>query len=41
MQNRFAMAFRVANHKRPASRAARVAQYVEMLQRGEPFTDDH
>ncbi|MFF2487256.1 YdeI family protein [Microbacterium sp. NPDC058062] len=34
-QNRFAMAFRVANLKRPASRAARVAEYVEMLKRGE------
>ena len=34
-QNRFAMAFRVANLKRPASRAARVAEYVEMLNRGE------
>lgn len=34
-QNRFAMAFRVANLKRPASRAARAAQYVEMLKRGE------
>jgi uncharacterized protein YdeI (YjbR/CyaY-like superfamily) len=34
-QNRFAMAFRVANLKRPASRAARVAMYVEMLRRGE------
>ncbi|HYI31855.1 MAG TPA: YdeI/OmpD-associated family protein, partial [Glaciibacter sp.] len=34
-QNRFAMAFRVANLKRPASRAARVAKYVEMLERGE------
>ncbi|NLP82427.1 bacteriocin-protection protein, YdeI/OmpD-associated family [Microbacterium sp. CFH 90308] len=34
-QNRFAMAFRVANLKRPASRAARVADYVEMLRRGE------
>lgn len=34
-QNRFAMAFRVANLKRPASRAARVALYVEMLKRGE------
>lgn len=34
-QNRFAMAFRVANLKRPASRAARVAEYVEMLERGE------
>jgi uncharacterized protein YdeI (YjbR/CyaY-like superfamily) len=34
-QNRFAMAFRVANLKRPESRAARVAQYVEMLKRGE------
>ena len=34
-QNRFAMAFRVANLKRPASRAARVAQYVEMLRHGE------
>lgn len=34
-QNRFAMAFRVANLKRPASRAARVAQYVDMLRRGE------
>jgi uncharacterized protein YdeI (YjbR/CyaY-like superfamily) len=34
-QNRFAMAFRVANLKRPASRTARVAEYVEMLKRGE------
>jgi uncharacterized protein YdeI (YjbR/CyaY-like superfamily) len=34
-QNRFAMAFRVAHLKRPASRAARVAEYVEMLKRGE------
>ncbi|KAA9106350.1 YdeI/OmpD-associated family protein [Microbacterium rhizomatis] len=34
-QNRFAMAFRVANLKRPESRAARVARYVEMLKRGE------
>ena len=34
-QNRFAMAFRVSNLKRPESRAARVAQYVEMLKRGE------
>ena len=34
-QNRFAMAFRVANLKRPASRTARVAEYVEMLKRGQ------
>lgn len=34
-QNRFAMAFRVANLKRPAARAARAATYVEMLKRGE------
>jgi len=34
-QNRFAMSFRVANLKRPASRAARVAEYVEMLKGGE------
>jgi len=34
-QNRFAMGFRVANLKRPASRSARVAEYVEMLKRGE------
>lgn len=34
-QNRFAMTFRVANLKRPASRAARAALYVEMLRRGE------
>jgi len=34
-QNRFAMSFRVANLKRPASRAARAAQYVAMLKRGE------
>ncbi|MEN2740942.1 YdeI/OmpD-associated family protein [Microbacterium sp. X-17] len=34
-QNRFAMAFRVANLKRPTSRVARVAEYVEMLKRGE------
>lgn len=34
-QSRFAMAFRVSNLKRPASRARRVAEYVEMLKRGE------
>ncbi|MET0781357.1 MAG: YdeI/OmpD-associated family protein [Microbacterium sp.] len=34
-QNRFAMAIRVANLKQQASRAARVAKYVEMLKRGE------
>ncbi|WP_442576884.1 YdeI/OmpD-associated family protein [Microbacterium sp. F51-2R] len=34
-QNRFAMAFRVGNLKRPESRTARVAQYVDMLKRGE------
>lgn len=34
-QNRFAMAFRVGSLKRPESRAARVAQYVEMLSRGQ------
>ncbi|MFC8681952.1 YdeI family protein [Microbacterium ureisolvens] len=34
-QNRFAMAFRVSSLKRPESRAARVAEYVAMLQRGE------
>lgn len=34
-QNRFAMSFRVANLKRPESRAARVAEYVGMLKRGE------
>ena len=34
-QNRFAMAFRVSNLKRPESRAARVAEYVAMLRRGE------
>lgn len=34
-QNRFAMAFRVANLKRPESRARRVSEYVEMLKRGE------
>lgn len=34
-QNRFAMAFRVSSLKRPENRAARVAQYVEMLRRGE------
>jgi uncharacterized protein YdeI (YjbR/CyaY-like superfamily) len=34
-QNRFAMSFRVGNLKRPESRAARVAQYVELLKRGE------
>lgn len=34
-QNRFAMAYRVANLKRPASRATRVAEYVAMLKRGE------
>jgi uncharacterized protein YdeI (YjbR/CyaY-like superfamily) len=34
-QNRFSMAFRIANLKRPTTRAARVAEYVEMLNRGE------
>ncbi len=34
-QNRFAMAFRVANLKRAESRTARVADYVQMLRRGE------
>ncbi len=34
-QNRFAMAFRVSSLKRPDTRAARVAQYVAMLARGE------
>lgn len=34
-QNRFAMTFRISNLKRPESRAARVAQYVAMLERGE------
>jgi uncharacterized protein YdeI (YjbR/CyaY-like superfamily) len=34
-QNRFAMSFRVGNLKRPESRAARVAEYVAMLERGE------
>jgi uncharacterized protein YdeI (YjbR/CyaY-like superfamily) len=34
-QNRFAMAFRVSSLKRPETRAARVAQYVAMLERGE------
>jgi len=34
-QNRFAMSFRVGNLKRPESRAARAAEYAEMLKRGE------
>ena len=34
-QNRFAMTFRVGNLKRPESRAARVAEYVRMLEQGE------
>lgn len=34
-QNRFAMSFRVANLTQSASRAKRVAEYVEMLRRGE------
>lgn len=34
-QNRFAMTFRISNLKRPETRAARVAQYVAMLERGE------
>ena len=34
-QNRFSMSFRVANLKRPESRARRVAEYVDMLKRGE------
>ena len=38
-QNRFAMAFRVSSLKRPETRAARVAQYVAMLERGETITD--
>ena len=34
-QNRFAMAFRISSLKRPETRAARVAEYVAMLGRGE------
>ena len=34
-QNRLAMGFRVSSLKRPETRAARVAQYVAMLERGE------
>lgn len=34
-QNRFAMTFRIGNLKRTESRAARVAEYVRMLERGE------
>jgi len=34
-QNRFAMTFRISNLKRPESRAARVAEYVRMLEQGE------
>jgi len=34
-QNRFAMSFRIGNLKRPESRAARAAEYAEMLKRGE------
>lgn len=34
-QDRFAMAFRVSNLKRPESRATRVAEYVAMLRRGD------
>lgn len=34
-QNRFAMSFRIGNLKRPETRAARVAEYIQMLQRGE------
>ena len=34
-QNRFSTAFRVTNLERSASRAARVAEYVAMLSRGE------
>lgn len=34
-QNRFAMSFRIGNLRRPETRAARVAEYIQMLQRGE------
>lgn len=34
-QSRFAMTFRIANLKRPETRAARAAEFAAMLQRGE------
>lgn len=36
-QTRFAMIFRIGNLKRPESRHARAALYVDMLERGEPI----
>ena len=36
-QNRFAMTFRLADARRPETRARRIAQYVEMLAAGETF----
>ena len=34
-QNRYAILYRIANAKRPETRARRIAQFVEMLARGE------
>jgi uncharacterized protein YdeI (YjbR/CyaY-like superfamily) len=34
-QNRYAVLYRIGNLKRPETRAKRVAEYVDMLARGE------
>ncbi|MEP6779055.1 MAG: YdeI/OmpD-associated family protein [Gemmatimonadaceae bacterium] len=38
--NRFAMAFRIGNTRKPEVRAERIASYVQMLARGETLTDN-
>lgn len=38
--NRFAMAFRIGNTRKPEVRAERIASYVLMLARGETLTDN-
>jgi uncharacterized protein YdeI (YjbR/CyaY-like superfamily) len=36
-QNRYAFLYRIEDAKRPETRARRIAQFVEMLARGEKF----
>ncbi len=36
-QNRYAFLYRIQDAKRPETRARRIAQFVEMLARGEKF----
>ena len=39
--NRYALIFRVQTAKKPETRAKRVAEFIEMLERGETITDRH